>query len=600
MVCRTRGHQVMRFANRSTVPAILCALILLVPATVHSADSAVDVADLATAVEALQAGEELENAHHWADAIQLYEAALKRWNEDTDLEYALRRTRVQFGVDRRYTDLSFEDKMLAQGRGEALNLLEEVLARVQMEYVKGISATRFIAHGTESLYMALSNQRFVRRHLPDADADSVDRVKGLLIRDYWNRRVGSRLEARTVVTEVCELAHRELGLRSSAVIMEYVFGGCNALDEYSHLLTPDRYNDLTGSIQGEFVGIGIEMVARPGKGMELVRVLESSPAEEGGLRDGDHIETINSRDCRDFSTDEAAQLLRGLSGSTVTLGFRDPEGSYHEGRFERRAVHVRSVTRIQMVDRDRGIGYFKQTGFQSSTVEELDAALSSLQRQGMKSLIWDLRGNPGGLLDAAARVLDRFIDNGVLVTTEGRTYDQNQTFSASSRSWQTLDIPLVLLVDGNSASASEIVAGAIHDHRRGRIVGRKTYGKWSVQSIIHMPGGTGLKLTTAKFYSPDHINYSGVGLKPHVTVDETARNHVAARPALNDDETNGFILDEENKDYAAGYRGVDRDVQRRTASPRSRPRQSRSLNSDADVAKALEILQQPQTSRRSR
>jgi len=540
----------MRIAIKGRILSMLCVLMLAVPASVRSADSSVDVSDLATATEALGAGEELEEAHHWGEAIQLYEAALKRWEKDADLEYAIRRSRVQFGIARRYTDSSFDGKMLGQGRGEALNLFEEVLARVQMEYVTPVSATRFVAHGTESLYMALSNHRFIAAHLASANEDSIDRVKGTLIRDYWNRRVGSRLQARTLVTEVCELAHGELGLRSSVVIMEYIFGGCNALDEYSHLLTPDRYNDLTGSIQGEFVGIGIEMVAEAGKGMHLVRVLEESPAEDGGLGDGYYIEMIEGKDCRDFTTDEAAQLLRGVSGSKVILGFRDHNDEYREGSFRRRAVQVRSITKVQIVDEENGVGYFKQTGFQSSTVDELDAALAELQRKGMKSLIWDVRGNPGGLLDAAARVLDRFIDDGVLVTTEGRSYDQNQTFSA--RSWQTLDIPLVLLVDGNSASASEIVAGAILDRKRGQIVGRKTYGKWSVQSIIHMPGGTGLKLTTAKFYSPNHINYSGVGLEPHETVDDsyltgTGRN----RPGdLSTDQDVGKALEVLRKRYA--------------------------------------------------
>ena len=411
-----------------------------------------------------------------------------------------------------------------------LGIHEEVLARVQMEYVKTVSTKKFIAHGTESFYMALGNHRFVAQHLDSANPDDIQRVRGTLIRDYWNRPIGSRLEARTVVSDVCELAHRELGLRSSAVVMEYIFGGCNALDEYSHLLTPDRYVDLTGSIQGEFVGIGIEMMAEAGKGMKLVRVLMDSPAEEGGLSPGDHIVMINGRDCRDFSTDEAAQLLRGVSGTEVRLRFEDPDGRrYPETSFQRRAVQVRSITRTVMVDEGRGIGYIKQIGFQSSTPQELDSALHRLEQDGMEALIWDLRGNPGGLLDTAAKVLDRFIDNGVLVTTKGRSFDQNQTFQA--KAWNTRDYPLVLLVDENSASASEIVAGAIDDHRRGTIVGRPTYGKWSVQSIIHMPGGTGLKLTTAKFFSPNDNNYSGTGLAPHLKVESHETLYRARRPA---------------------------------------------------------------------
>lgn len=521
----------MRLAITGILLWVLCVQAPTTPEA-FAADTSFDVSTLASADEALEVGEAREDAHRYGDAIQVYEAALSRWKLDEvedkgqptevrDLMYALRRARVHFSIVRRYTDTSFDRKMLQMGRSEALNLLEEVLSRVQMEYVTTISATRYIAHGTESFYMALSNHRFVEEHLRSADPDRIERVRGTLIRDYWNRRIGSRLEARTVVTDVCELAQRELGLSGAAVVMEYVFGGCNALDDYSHLLTPDRYADLTGSIQGEFVGIGIEMMAEAGKGMKLIRVLMESPAEEGGLKPGDHIVMIDGRNCLDYSTDEAAQLLRGVSGTQVTLGFEDPDGKYYEGSFRRRAVQVRSITRAVMLDQNRGIGYIKQAGFQSSTPQELDDALYRLEEDGMQALIWDLRGNPGGLLDIAAKVLDRFIDNGVLVTTRGRSYDQNQTFQA--RAWKTRGYPLVLLVDEDSASASEIVAGAIRDRDRGTIVGRTTYGKWSVQSIIHMPGGTGLKLTTAKFYSPDDHNYSGDGLDPdlEVTAHET-------------------------------------------------------------------------------
>ncbi|MCH2210745.1 MAG: S41 family peptidase [Fuerstiella sp.] len=526
---------------------------------VFSAEDLLDISELATPGEAYDVGERHEDDNRYGEAIRVYEAALDRWMDNKksakeqtpavrDLIYALRRSRVHFAIDRRYTDTSFERKLLSLRRSEALNMLDEVLTRVQLEYFTPISATRFISHGTESLYMALGNHRFVAEHLGSARPDDIDRVKGILIRDYWNRPVGSRVEARTVVADVSDLAYQQLGLHGSAVVMEYIFGGCNTLDEYSHLLTPDRYSDLTGNIQGEFVGIGIEMVAQSGRGMKLVRVLMDSPAEEGGLKPGDHIVMIDGRDCRDYSTDEAAQLLRGVSGSRVRLGFLDPSGRSHENDFRRRAVHVRSITRTVMLDERRGIGYIRQNGFQSSTPEELDDALTRLEQDGMNALIWDLRGNPGGLLDTAAKVLDRFIRDGVLVTTRGRSLDQNQTFQA--RTWNTRNYPLVLLVDEDSASASEIVAGAIADHERGAIVGRTTYGKWSVQSIIHMARGTGLKLTTAKFYSPDNENYSGVGLEPDVSV----------RP------------------HETLYRG------------RRREEVSREMRSDPDVAQALRIL----------
>lgn len=469
-----------------------------------------------SASDCLRVGEAYEQTRQWVNSIKLYESALEQFPDNSDLTYGLRRTRVHFGIDRRYSDRSFEEQMLVMSQSQSLDLMEDVMTRVQLEYVDTVSGTKFIAHGTESLYMALGNERFLKAHVKGNPGDAIERVKTTLIKKYWNRPVGSRLEARMVVTEVCDIARKELNLAAAPVVMEYLFGGCNALDDYSNFLTADRYNDLFGSIQGEFVGIGIEMEGEKGRGMHLVNVLLDSPAESGGLRPGDYIVEVDGRDCRELSTDETARLLRGPQGSEVTLMFESPEGQSSTARLVRRPVQVRSVTRALILDSDQGIGYIRMTGFQNSTTEEMDTALKDLERQGMRSLIWDLRGNPGGLLDTAAAVIDRFIGDGVLVSTEGRSFDQNQTFRAHN--FNTRTIPLVLLVDENSASASEIVAGAINDHKRGQIVGRKTYGKWSVQSIIHLPGGTGLKLTTAKFFSPNHQNYAGKGISPHVNV----------------------------------------------------------------------------------
>lgn len=470
-----------------------------------------------SANECLQIGEAFEQTRQWTNAIRLYEAALESYPEDGSLKYGLRRTRVHFGIDRRYADRSFEEQMLLTGRAESLDLMEDVLTRIQLEYVNRVTTTKFIAHGTESLYMALGNERFLNANRIGKDElDAADRVRKSLIKEFWNKKIGSRVEARMVVTDVCDIVQRELKINLSAVVMEYLFGGCNALDEYSNFLTPDRYNDLFGSIQGEFVGIGIEMEGEKGRGMHLVNVLLDSPAEDGGLRPGDFIVEVDGTDCRDLSTDDTARLLRGPKGSKVDLLYESPDGKVSKTVLTRRPVQVKSVTRTLILDREKGIGYIRMTGFQNSTTDEMDAALRKLEREGMQSLIWDLRGNPGGLLDTAAAVIDRFIGDGVLVSTEGRSTDQNQVFRAHS--FNTRRFPLVLLVDENSASASEIVAGAINDHKRGQIVGRKTYGKWSVQSIIHLPGGTGLKLTTAKFYSPAHQNYAGKGLDPHVSV----------------------------------------------------------------------------------
>lgn len=478
-------------------------------------------ASVTDARQALQAGEDFERTRRWIDAIEHYEASIKKWPDDRDLSYGLRRSKIHFGIERRYSDSSFRTNMLTISRHDALSLFDEVINKIKSHFVDPLSSTSFVAHGTESLYIALANEKFLEHHLPGrrtAIQANIAKFRETLRTHYWNKSLNSGYSAHQTVSEVAGLAEAQFGLNSTAVVMEYVFGGCHALDDYSNCLTPDRLSDLYDNIDGEFVGLGIEMKAEAGRGMSLVNVLPESPAAEAGLVAGDYIVGIDGHDCRNMSTDEAAGRLKGMPGTRVRL---DVSGLTAADRrtvnVARRAVQVKSIPVAKIVDESRGIGYIQMTGFQKSSPAELDEALQKLNRQGMRVLIWDLRGNPGGLLTAAVEVLDRFIDNGVLVSTKGRIGDQNMSYSAHRQ--QKWNIPLVLLTDENSASASEIVAGAVKDHQRGVIVGRKTYGKWSVQSIFPIQRSVGLRLTTAKFYSPAGKTLGKIGVKPDVEVE---------------------------------------------------------------------------------
>ncbi|MFV0443550.1 MAG: S41 family peptidase [Planctomycetaceae bacterium] len=463
-------------------------------------------------------GATLEQGHQWRDAIDYYETALKKFPEDATLTYGLRRAKIHFSIERRYSDESFKQSMLHLSRHDALELYDAILDRIRGNYVDEISTTSVVAHGTESLWLALSNEKFVAQHLFGADPKRIKQLKDLLFQRYWNKPVYYREGARQIVNEIADKSRELLGLSDSAVVMEFVFGACNCLDDYSSVLTPSRNDDLHDNMKGEFVGIGIVMEAELGKGMALRNVLPESPASESGLRPGDHLTRINGHDCRFMTTEEAAGLLTGSPGSRVDLSVSSPRRTEAQDiSCVRRKVEVRSVPVAKIIDAERGIAYIQQTGFQESTAFEMQMTLHKLNREGMRSLIWDVRGNPGGLLQQAADVLDLFIEAGVLVSTKGRTPDQNQQFTAHAPG--TWDIPLVLIIDENSASASEIVAGAVRDHRRGTIVGRKSYGKWSVQSIYPVRGGTGLRLTTAKFLSPNGHWLSKIGVAPDVKVE---------------------------------------------------------------------------------
>ena len=467
--------------------------------------------------QAINDGVQLEQSHRWLNAIEHYEKSLKDWPASRELEYGLRRSKIHFAIERRYGDATFHRQLLSLSREQSLALFDEVVSTIQGRYVDSLSVSSFVAHGTESLYLALGDEKFVKTNLPGAQPDRIRQLRRTLRDTYWNYPIQQAGGARGTVLRICDLAQAEVGLSGSAAVMEYVFGGCNALDDYSAYLTPGKLNDLYGNIEGQFVGLGIEMRAEAGQGLLLINVLSGSPAEEGGLLPGEHIVGIDSQDCRNMTTDEAASLLQGVEGSRVTLDIQGRPGTASRRKpFSRRSVEVKSIPVARIVDPQRGIAYIQMTGFQKTTATELDAALTRLHREGMRSLIWDVRGNPGGLLTAAVEVCDRFLAEGVMVSTRGRTNDQN--FSYGAQRPGTWTMPLVLLTDGDSASASEIVAGAIRDHRRGTLVGRRTYGKWSVQSIFPLTGKAGLRLTTAKFYSPNGENYSKVGVEPHVAV----------------------------------------------------------------------------------
>ncbi len=463
-------------------------------------------------------GRRLESERHWSDAIEHYKGALKKWPDNANLTYGLRRSQFQFSIERRYDDLSFRESLKTQPIENGIQLFTSVHQMIQSHYVEAMDSTSIVAHGTESLWLALENEKFLENNLFGVDSGRLLSFRKELKERYWNKYVRGEYEAKILIHEICQLSMDRVGLDPGPVCMEYVFGACNCLDDYSNVMTPGRLRDLFNNIDGQFVGVGIVMEADLGKGMKLRQVLPESPAAEGGLKSGDLLVGIDKHDCRVMTTDQAANLVTGQPGSEVTLIVERPGVGQVTANCTRREVVIRSIPLAKIVDSANGIGYIQLTGFQKSTVMELDLALNKLKQQGMQSLILDVRQNPGGLLTTAVDLLDRFIADGVLVSTRGREQNQNQTHTAHAPG--TWDLPIVLLIDENSASASEIVAGAFRDHHRAKIVGRKSYGKWSVQSIYDndLGYGCGIRMTTAKFYSPNGDTLGKIGVKPDIEI----------------------------------------------------------------------------------
>ena len=245
--------------------------------------------------QAQRVGNELRTERRWAEAIEHYDKSLKTWPDNESFQSGLRQSKRHFSIDRRYADKSFQDRLLPLSQLDSMTYFDDMLEKVRRYYVDTVTPTNVLAHGTESLYFALANEKFLHRNLPNVEPARVSKVRRTLRETYWNKQVTSHDQARRTVAELCDLTQRELGLAPAAVVMEFVFGGCNSLDDYSSYLTPGKLDDLYNNIDGEFVGIGIEMKEESGKGLLLMNVLSDSPAEEAGIKVKDILLSINDR-----------------------------------------------------------------------------------------------------------------------------------------------------------------------------------------------------------------------------------------------------------------------------------------------------------------
>ncbi|HEV3004370.1 MAG TPA: S41 family peptidase [Pirellulales bacterium] len=484
--------------------------------------------------DVLDRGRTLESDRRWGEALTLYEDALRLHPSDRHLEQRLRLSRIHYDLGRRYADHSYRDALAALSPRAAQELYGEVLLKIQSHYVDAPDWRQLAEYGTTGLELALADPLFVECHLGSVPASRANHFRRQL-RDLLARHeLTSRQSVQNLAAAAARLAHGQLGLPEAVVVLEYTCGATNSLDSYSAFLTASQLNEVYSQIEGNFVGLGIELKAADGA-LLIVKVITGSPAERGGILPGDKITEVDGQSTAELSTDQAANLLQGREGSLADVTLVSPGRSPRQLRIRREHVEVPSIDDARIEDESLGIAYLKLTCFQKTTTRDLNDALWKLHGAGMKSLIIDLRGNPGGLLTTAVDVVDKFVDRGVIVSTRGRSRQEDASYSArESGTWR---VPLVVLIDGDSASASEIFAGAIRDHRRGTIVGTRSYGKGSVQGIFPLgQASTGLRLTTAKFYSPKGKPYSGIGVTPDVVVPPKAVAHHVARPDLDDDQ----------------------------------------------------------------
>ena len=290
-----------------------------------------------------------------------------------------------------------------------------------------------------------------------------------------------------------------------------------SLDGYSQFLDPDSYKEMKVGAKGRFGGLGIEIGVSEGM-LTIISPIDGTPAAKAGLLPGDVIVKIDGESTKDIVIHEAVKKLRGKPGASVILSiWRDKEKRFFEVTIIRELIKIKSVRVVRVLEKD--IGYIKLIEFQEKTGRELEERLKELKGKNIKGLILDLRNNPGGLLDASIDVSDLFLEKGkLIVSTKGRKPSQNKEFK-SRRDTPYTDITLAVLVNEGSASASEIVAGAIKDNGRGIVVGKKTFGKGSVQTVVPLKDGSALRITTAEYFTPKGYIIQKRGIIPDIVVE---------------------------------------------------------------------------------
>jgi carboxyl-terminal processing protease len=469
----------------------------------------------------LAEGERLESLRRWGEALAHYENALRDYPGNEALARREDLAKLHFSLDRRYADRSYLQSLQALSPQQGVALHLELLRKISTHYVTAPPWQKLAARGVTALDLALLDAAFGRANGLNLSAEQLSAARADLYKLIAERNVAGSEDLSALAVEAARLVEARCGLRQTASLLEFVAAAAGGLDEYSAYLTADQLREVYQQIEGNFVGLGVELKADSGA-LLIVHVIPGSPAQRAGIADGDRIIAVDGRSTASLSTDEAAALLSGEEGSLVRVTTLSPAHATRVLSVRREHVEVPSLEDVKIVDADSGIAYIRIPTFQKSTARDLEAALWELNEQNMRSLILDLRRNPGGLLTAAVEVADKFLQHGNIVSTRGRSPQEDFNYQAHyGGTWR---VPLVVLIDRDSASASEIFAGAIQDNNRGDVVGERSYGKGSVQGIFPLGyGGAGVRLTTALFYSPSGRKISHHGVTPNLEVRTTAR-----------------------------------------------------------------------------
>jgi carboxyl-terminal processing protease len=496
----------------------------------------------------LSQAEQFERQGDWERAADKYEEILRLNRNQAGIKDRYNHCVRRYFQVLRLRDASYRKEVLSLNINQAMRLYEIVLHNLlhnTMDKDK-VNAGQLFRKGLEEYRLALASSDFCFDHLGGLRPQHTVKFRKMIHEAYPERTAMTFDKAVAAVLDVAMKSTNTFPeVNATTVVMEFVCGACYALDDYTVYLTPRQLRELCDTLKGRYVGVGIRLKYEDNK-LLIGDILADSPAAEvmPKLAIDDQVLTIDGKSTVGMPLEIATGMLEGDNGTTVQLAVGSPKNQdVRVIELRRRPIFVPSVS-YDVLEND--IGYIKIHFFQESTLQEFEMKLMELSKTNAKALILDLRGNPGGLLDVAIDIARRFIPNGNIIVSTVH-HDPKQSMTYRSQNSMPLAVPLVVLVDADTASAAEVLAGALKENKRARLVGQTTYGKGCSQGLLKLPEqgalrappvpamgvGTGaIRITIARFFSPSGQPYSGRGVEPDILADDDMQLYYAREEAL--------------------------------------------------------------------
>jgi carboxyl-terminal processing protease len=464
-----------------------------------------------------------EKNGQWLQACIYYDELHRSKEGITEDRTSYLRCLRHYHQTRRLDDESLRQTVSKMTAAEAYSFYDKVLETIEMKYVERMDVGMLFNEGLRELHSALDKQVFKDKWIR-GKSDGIEGLKNRL-NGWTSDKLSSRNDLRDQLREVSRAAlSLHVGIKPGVLALEFASGACSALDEYSLFLAPSQFIDAQSFLRGKFVGIGVELMVTDGN-LEIARVYSRSPAADVGLVRGDRITHIKGKEVDLTKPETAAEGLRGEAGSFVDLRIVSRgQMVARDVKVERQAVVANSVEwelipDESMVMTGRYLGYIRIYNFQESTAQEVRESIAEMQRlRPLAGLLLDLRGNPGGLFKSAVATAELFLGEETIIVT-GTSPLREFEGPFPSRSMSVTSLPLIVMVDGETASAAEVLAAALKDNSRARVIGQPTFGKASIQCVIPLDKALGgLRLTVAKLASPGRSFFPGQGLVPDLPV----------------------------------------------------------------------------------